>query len=696
MKNRNSGINKKNILILLVSFISFSCIESPLEPVGPTYDTHLTIPILDKTEYFSEFAKKDTVFLLNTADSTYFYNTSFTTEPVQVDSMTYEPDATDTTAALGVFDIEPFVLPAKNIAAPAFGVPTGNLPGLGVGTYSAAPVDLIDTSEFYYVGVNTGILTMTVTNNFPFPISFPDPIILRNNWTSPEDTVRIAGYVVPGILSQGASISLQSPLDNELVRGILTTDAITIHTEGYSGPISIFPSDGISISFQSSPLKADSAFAVISYQMLQPITNGTFTLDDVTVIRQAFFKEGSFLISITNGSQINSQVHIRINELFYRSNGENYRVDRPIQGGETYVHPVSMPPLYIETPGTGTGTHLHYSVDVEIFDSEGVKKQVSKNDVMIAQLQPDRPLTAERVDGRFEPMAQDIDSGFESDYDLGKDIDKVRARLLFRNVQLNLRLYTRENIPFSYENLVLVAKNSKYNQTRSISIFNGTVDPAHQNSFINIAQNSSAAEYSNFVNFFGEFFPDLPDSFFVRGVFNAPADMNNFYTIYDTSKVYPSLDVSIPTDLAIISGSVVGVEKDPISDDVEQSVIRSIIDGAMNLEFTNRIPIAMKFQMSFLKWDSTRSLSDTTFRILPDTLIKASEVDMLGNATNPRISNMAIHLTGEEVNTMAESDSVCIRLFFNTGNGINPVKFRHNDFIRIRSSVNVRCTINKP
>ena len=222
------------------------------------------------------------------------------------------------------------------------------------------------------------------------------------------------------------------------------------------------------------------------------------------------------------------------------------------------------------------------------------------------------------------------------------------------------------------------------------------MDNAHQNSSINITQNSSAAEYTDFVNFFGEFFPDLPDSFFIRGVFNAPADMNNFYTIYDTSKVYPSLDVSIPTDLAIISGSVVGVEKDPISDDVEPSVIRSIIDGAMNLEFTNRIPIAMKFQMSFLKWDSTRSLSDTTFRILPDTLINASDADVFGNATNPRISNMAIYLTGEEVNTMAESDSVCIRLFFNTGNGINPVKFRHNDFIRIRSSVNVRCTINKP
>jgi hypothetical protein len=172
--------------------------------------------------------------------------------------------------------------------------------------------------------------------------------------------------------------------------------------------------------------------------------------------------------------------------------------------------------------------------------------------------------------------------------------------------------------------------------------------------------------------------------------------MENFYIIYDSSKIYPSFDLSIPIELAILNGSLTNVEKDPIKDDVDKSIIRSVINGTMNFEFTNRIPIALKFQMSFLKWDSATGRSDTTFRISPDTLIKAPEVDLFGIAINPRISNIAVFLTGSQVNTIAEADSVYIKLYFNTGNGQNSVKFRKDDYIRIRSSVNARCTINKP
>jgi hypothetical protein len=160
--------------------------------------------------------------------------------------------------------------------------------------------------------------------------------------------------------------------------------------------------------------------------------------------------------------------------------------------------------------------------------------------------------------------------------------------------------------------------------------------------------------------------------------------------------VFPSFDLSIPTELTILNGNLSDVEKDPIKDDVDKSTIRSIIDGTMNYEFTNRIPVALKFQMSFLKWDSAGARSDTTFRISPDTLIKAPEVDVFGVAINPRISNIAVFLTGPQVNLVTQADSVYMKLYFNTGNGQNSVKFRKDDYIRIRSSVNARCTINKP
>jgi hypothetical protein len=122
----------------------------------------------------------------------------------------------------------------------------------------------------------------------------------------------------------------------------------------------------------------------------------------------------------------------------------------------------------------------------------------------------------------------------------------------------------------------------------------------------------------------------------------------------------------------------------------------SAIDGIMNFEFTNRIPIALSFQMHFLKWNSAGAFNDTLFSISPDSLIKAPAVDMNGVAINPKTSNVAVVLTGAQIDIMAQANSAYIKLYLTIGNELNSVKFKSDDYIRIRSSLSARYTINKP
>jgi hypothetical protein len=123
----------------------------------------------------------------------------------------------------------------------------------------------------------------------------------------------------------------------------------------------------------------------------------------------------------------------------------------------------------------------------------------------------------------------------------------------------------------------------------------------------------------------------------------------------------------------------------------------SAIDGTMNFEFTNRIPIALSFQARFLKWDSTKAHSDTLFSISRDSLIKAPAVDTTtGFAINPKISNIAVIFTGEQIDKMPQADSIFINLYFYIGNELKWVKFKKDDYIRTRSSISARFTINKP
>jgi len=122
----------------------------------------------------------------------------------------------------------------------------------------------------------------------------------------------------------------------------------------------------------------------------------------------------------------------------------------------------------------------------------------------------------------------------------------------------------------------------------------------------------------------------------------------------------------------------------------------SAIDGTMNFEFTNRIPIELSFQARFLKWDSAGAHSDTLFKISRDSLIKAPAVDMNGFAINPRITNVAVNFTGEQIDMMPQADSIFVRLYFTLGNELNSVRYKRDDYIRNRTSLTARYTINKP
>jgi hypothetical protein len=169
-------------------------------------------------------------------------------------------------------------------------------------------------------------------------------------------------------------------------------------------------------------------------------------------------------------------------------------------------------------------------------------------------------------------------------------------------------------------------------------------------------------------------------------VFN-PAD-STYSTIFSTVPIPIDTLTNRPVQVALGEFGVKGFS----------TTLKNIsaIDGTMNFEFTNRIPITLLFQVRFLKWDSAGAHSDTLFKISPDSLIKAPAVDMNGFAINPKISNIAVIFTGEQIDMMPQADSIFIKLYFNLGNELNSVKFKRDDYIRNRNSFKARYTINKP
>jgi hypothetical protein len=293
----------------------------------------------------------------------------------------------------------------------------------------------------------------------------------------------------------------------------------------------------------------------------------------------------------------------------------------------------------------------------------------------------------------------DVNSGTKADFKL-PDIDKSNVdSLKFKGLKVKIRLpFTGGETnppPIHYQGLTLIAKNSKHNQSDSFVLGDGDIDPAAGEPQIDL----SPAEIDNFVNSLVRFYPDLPDSFFVRGQLdiNPNYDSTNFYTIQDTSGIYPSVKIDVPSVIGIYGGRIQEVQE--ISDNIPEDIARSVQNGSVSFSFTNGIPIRMISNIRFLGRDSLNH-RDTLVRFDSLGPIAAAHINSAdSSADNPVVSNIKKYLTNDQVVKISKSDSVFIRLDFETNsNGSNGaiVKIRNTDAVRVQASVRARFIVNKP
>jgi hypothetical protein len=101
---------KRKILLLFgIPFFIFlsGCFEKPSEPVLPTWDVDLTVPILDKTFTLGELIKKDTTYLKAGAGNQIYYSTTEKLDATKIgDNLKISDISTSASTKLGNFEIK--------------------------------------------------------------------------------------------------------------------------------------------------------------------------------------------------------------------------------------------------------------------------------------------------------------------------------------------------------------------------------------------------------------------------------------------------------------------------------------------------------------------------------------------------------------------------------------------------------------
>ena len=439
----------------LLAFISFNCVDMPLQPVAPSSDIQLSMPVADVTHYVLEWVQKSPALTLN-PDGTFSYLYNQSMPPQGIGQISLQPKFSSQQVGVGQFTVNGFSKNSTILATTISPSLNGTLPALPASSFPIPAVSISD-STFDYVKIASGTLTLSITNNMPVPIDFPAPIVLHNNWTNPVDNSVIASFSISGAINPGVTLPVPAVIDGKLLRGSLTTDPIQMHTSGSLNPVTFTSSSGVSISFQSSNLTADSANAVIPTQTVASINDTSITLDDTIAIQNAQFRQGSFNFALINRSNVQVGVFLKVNDIRKITNGDTLRIDTTLKSQDSVVVPIIFNSTNYQVQSatfspSSQGTNLVYSVGIKTINSGVDKKVITKNDFVRAEIRPGDTFILKSVTGRIKPQTILVNQGINTNFPGLQDIkNKLSATLNFQGVSIILRLpITGGGFPMDY------------------------------------------------------------------------------------------------------------------------------------------------------------------------------------------------------------------------------------------------------
>ena len=290
----------------------------PSEPVAPTTDVQLSIPIVNRLKYIEEFAAKDTL-LKRAPDGGYVYQSSQSVQPIRIDTIKVQASPSYQQVTLGTYVVDPppptgdtltyreitgVDPPPVPVVTPA---QTFVLPSVTQG-----PVASYETLTF-----ETGTITLRVRNRFPVPVDFPDPIILKNNRTAtPRDTNEVARFSYGAkVFQPGEESSTTANLANVTMQNLLRVVPFRMRTQASGGPVTFTQQSGIEYAMTITNIRVKSGRAKIPAQNILRARDSLFTVDDSVALQSAYFRSGTFDIVMQNTVDATIRVYLSFNDI---------------------------------------------------------------------------------------------------------------------------------------------------------------------------------------------------------------------------------------------------------------------------------------------------------------------------------------------------------------------------------------------
>ncbi len=677
----------KKFFVLASLFIFtffYGCVEKPSEPVLPTWDVDLAIPILDKTFKLGDLIEKDTTYFKTGSGNQIYYSTSQNLEATTVgDNLKISDISTSASAQLGNFEIkDPGTISAKITATQIFPSLPSNLPPGNYFVPSNSPGQTVSTNftsfdNFQSVTFDNGILKITVTNDLPVPLQFPGGLKIYSQ-DDPSNPILV--------LFENDSIEPNSQKTSEANLAGITLPAnlsltVTILSPGSGGNAVYLDINQMSLSVSASfeNLSIASATARIPSQTEPVVIDDLFILEpnepQPNLINEVTFKSGQMRMEITNNIDLGLNGTLTLRNFVNKYNGSPLQISLNIGRKNSPYSIVTQNINLADYKLVGNlSNQISYRVEVRTEDTGDEFRVISKNDGLSVQITL-TDLVIESISGKVKPTRIDFE---EQKIDLSglKDYrEKFKGELKFDDIQVDINLV--KTVQFEFDlNLKIKGVNTKTGKVDSFEIpvdqrrFSGTT---HR-----ISLNKSNSGIVDFINSFGS--TELPEYLLVTGyVFLNPN--YELGQVSSTDSIYGSVTVSFPASIGISNAVLRDTsEVDELSDETKKQIDK-LGYGKLFVEVENGLGIELKFRATILGlvMDSLISIPKGG-----DFNIPSAPIDNDGFSTGTSKFINVIELERDEIQKLKYMKFV--RSFFSLATAENGkvVKFRTTDSIKVK------------
>ena len=670
-------------LIILLLFTLFAFVGCDIkEPIAPSWDVEINMPLLDTTYTIQQAIEDDTTIKTYgpARDNLLYYAITQKIDSVIVgENLKIDPIQTNFSFVLGAIKINN---PQPIVNSIGIARWTGFAPGQSVIFPPINNAEVTENfqriNEFQEARFDDGQIRFTISNNNgPLSISL-DRIILRNGYNHQI----VVSRLTPLAISANSTGDLVFDLAGKTLPDSMYME-IRLSTPGSSGVSILIPPDAsTTITTRFENFVISQVRARVPNQ--EPVRkDSSLVLNDSTFYRNINIKNGTATFTFNNGIDLDLQLSVTFPEL-RRTDGTAYSTVINIgrssgSNSRATVGPINLAGWRIAS-GSGLSNRISYNIVAQARGNNQVIT-ISKTDSISALINMSQ-LIFDEITGRIKPTTL-----AETRSSVSLELGEVGDRFGYTNINFgepDVKIFINNTVQIPIRvNTRIIGTNG--NVTRTLVV--PTTDLSTGQNVIQINRN----DLSQFLNSFSS---RLPDSLTV--VNNVVVNPNyQEATIRSSDIVRGSASIEIPLKIGIQSGSFRDSVKFDFSSD-DKDNLGNISNSQLQLNFTNGLPVELKF---------TGRLYDNTNRFLmylppltatqdSSILIPAASVGADGKVVTPSNRLVSIQMTQTDVDKLVQAEYMLFNVRLNTsGTNNQPVSFRTTDFIKLGGSVKIQYRI---